>query len=108
MFGIDSGICGRANGLGADQKNVTIQSMASNEFPWLVYLYFDNSDEDGVWCSGSIIGSKWILTSASCLDVYRYYTIVSQWYSNSLPSLMYLEAAVTCMDSSVFTVWTRE
>jgi hypothetical protein len=46
--------------------------MISNESPWLVYLFFENSDEDTVWCSGSVIGSNWILTAASCLDVYRY------------------------------------
>ena len=64
--------CGKANGPGADPNSRAIQSMVTNEFPWLVYLYFDNSDEDYVWCSGSIIGTKWILTAASCLDVYRY------------------------------------
>ena len=57
-----------------------IQPMVANEFPWLVYLYFDNSDEDDVWCSGTIISSKWILTAASCLDVYRYSTIKNLSY----------------------------
>ena len=70
---IDAGPCGRANGPGGvDANNGSIQTLANNEFPWLVYLYFDNTENDEVWCSGSIIGSKWILTAASCLDVYRY------------------------------------
>lgn len=70
------GPCGKANGPGADPNSRAIQSMASNEFPWLTYLYFANSDEDQVWCSGSIIASKWILTAASCLDVYRFSTLI--------------------------------
>ena len=55
-----------------DPKNGKIQVMAKSEFPWLVYLYFDNTGEDKVRCSGSVIEDRWILTAASCLDVYRY------------------------------------
>jgi len=65
--------CGKANGPGANPIEKKVQMMLRNEFPWLAYLYFENSnDENSLRCSGSIIASKWILTAASCLDLYRY------------------------------------
>ena len=68
------GLCGRANGEGANPNYPDIQSMANSEFPWLAFFYFGNSFEDKVWCTGSIISSNWIMTAASCMDEHRYYT----------------------------------
>jgi len=66
------GLCGRANGEGADPSNPDIQSMVANEFPWLAFLYFDNL-QDKMWCTGALISPKWIMTAASCLHNDRYY-----------------------------------
>jgi secreted trypsin-like serine protease len=66
------GLCGRANGQGANPIYREIQTMTSHEFPWLAFFYFGNSFEDKVWCTGSIIGPKWIMTAASCVDQNRY------------------------------------
>ena len=67
-------VCGKSNGPGADPNNGTIQLIKSNDFPWLVNFYYDTlTEDDPFWCSGSIIGSKWILTAASCnLTLERY------------------------------------
>ena len=70
--------CGRANTFrgkepGADPSNPDIQSMVAHEFPWLAFFYFGNSTESKVWCTGSIIAPKWIMTAASCMDEHRYY-----------------------------------
>ena len=72
-FHLDLGVCGRANGEGADPNTTRIENMSMNEFPWLAFLFFKGTsdNEHFVWCSGSLIDSRWILTSATCLDVYR-------------------------------------
>ena len=67
------GLCGRANGEGANPKIPDIQSMAYSEFPWLAFIYFGDSFKNKMWCSGSIISPKWIMTAASCMDEHRYY-----------------------------------
>jgi len=73
-FHLDVGVCGRANGEGADPNTTTIEIISKNEFPWIAFLFFEDTsdDEHSVWCGGSVIDSKWILTAASCLDMYQY------------------------------------
>ena len=76
MFNAGLGVCGIANGPGADPNKGTIQNTPTNinDFPWVTFFYYDNSPEDiPFWCTGSIIGKKWILTAASCnLTLERY------------------------------------
>jgi secreted trypsin-like serine protease len=38
------------------------------EFPWLVRLYYSNSNNDGGFCGGTLIASTWVLTAAHCID----------------------------------------
>jgi hypothetical protein len=66
------GLCGRANGPGANPIYRDIQMNTGHEFPWLVFFYFGDSFQDKVWCTGSIISSRWIMTAASCMDEHRY------------------------------------
>lgn len=38
-----------------------------NEWPWQVRLYRDSSDKWG-FCGGSLIGRRWVVTAAHCVD----------------------------------------
>jgi hypothetical protein len=60
--------CGVANEM-ATSKIIGGGETAPNEFPWQAILLVVKSNNETNSCGGSLIADRWILTSASCLEV---------------------------------------
>lgn len=65
--------CGVANGPVADSRIVGGSVTLPNEYPWTVFLNLYFWSGDRATCSGTLIGSKWILTAAHC--TYGYHSL---------------------------------
>nr|XP_054763585.1 transmembrane protease serine 9-like [Lytechinus pictus] len=69
---LNTAICGTRPAYTPFQSSVTVEGgvhAEDGEFPWMVYLHDEHA---GQFCSGTLLGREWVITSAHCVSDLSY------------------------------------